>query len=205
MNHRARAVFLFAVVTVVWLAGAPLALAQQALRADDEDRKDQVFEAIMDSVRTDFPDVSGFARIILPSPRWGPLTRFLYVRVEANGLKPNSTDPTIHLHRTRVDTRTGEEFLGCFANAPVEVNLKPLIADANGRAISVTRVVLNDDGTVNTDATRVNNTRGQPVVRATLTRWYVQYHIPPGEPNAGAPLACGEITLAGFDRGAAFK
>lgn len=121
MPTRARAVLSSAAAVLVCLACAPPVLAQQPLRDAEEDRKDQVFEAVLVSVRTDQPQASGSAKIILPSPRWWPLNRFLYVRVEAEGLVPNKTH-VIHLHRTATDSSGNVTALGCFANAPVAVS-----------------------------------------------------------------------------------
>ncbi len=202
MKLEAKAVFSFVAVTLALVACAPLAGAQR--RADFEDRMDQRFIAIMASVQPGQPGANGMATITIPSPRFSPLVRFMYVRVEADGVKPNSVDRFIHLHSTRTDAQ-GNVNQGCFAGAPVVINLNPLVADDRGHGVSVTRVVLNDDGSVNTDATRQNIINGAIVNRSTLTRWYVQYHIPDGEPGAGVPLSCGEITLPDFDRGVPFQ
>jgi len=169
----------------------------------DELQKDQVFEAIMVSVRTDQPQASGYAKIILPSPRWFPLNRFAYVRVEAEGILPGKSH-NIHLHGTRTDATTGQVSSGCFAGGPVLVNLRGLVGDANGKGVSASRIVLDSNYVVFEDAVgRVTN--NAVFNRASLTNWYVQYHVPAGETGAGQPMACGEVTLGGFDRGAAFR
>lgn len=199
MSIRARAVVSVAVAILALLAVTPLAMAQKAA---DEDQKDQVFEAIMFSVDSRYPNASGIAKIILPSPRFWPLNRFMYVRVEVEGLPPNIVDNFIHIHNVRVDAQ-GVTNLGCFAGGPVVINLNALRTDANGKAVSVTRVVLNEDGSIFQDAAGRSN--ALQVNRASLTRGYVQYHIPAGFEGAGSPAACGEITLAGFDRGAPFR
>lgn len=201
MKLEARAVFSFVAITLAVLVCTPLALAQ---RAPIEERMDQRFTAIMGSVRPDQPQAQGVATILLPSPRFFPLVRFMYVRVEADGVKPNSVDPTIHIHGVRTDAQ-GNVNQGCFGNDPVVINLSPLVTDDKGHGVSTTRVVLNDDGSVNTDGTRQNIINGVVVNRASITRWYVQFHIFPGEPGAGSPLACGEITLPDFDRGVPFQ
>lgn len=79
------------------------------------------------------------------------------------------------------------------------------MADANGKGVSVTRVVLDELSRVFEDAGGTRSTPGFAVTRRTLTTWYVQYHVPAGEPGAGQGMACGEVTLGGFDRGAPFQ
>jgi hypothetical protein len=177
------------------------ALPLMAQLEADELRKDQVFEAIMVSVRNDQPQASGYARIILPSPRFFPLNRFVYVRVEAEGLVPGKSH-NIHLHTTGTDSG-GATTAGCAAGGGVVVNLKGLVADANGKGVSVTRVILDENNAIVADA--IGRSNAARVTRATLTNWYVQYHVPAGETGAGGAMACGEITLGGFDRGTAFR
>jgi hypothetical protein len=189
-----------AVVSLALLVVVGIGVAQNT--GADELQKDQTFEAIMVSVRTDQPQASGFAKIMLPSPRWFPLNRFGYVRVEAEGLVPGKSH-NIHLHGTRTDT-TGQVSSGCFAGGPVLVNLRGLVSDANGKGVSASRIVLDSNYVVFEDAVgRVTN--NAVFNRASLTTWYVQYHVPVGETGAGQPMACGEVTLAGFDRGVAFR
>ena len=189
------------VVSMVLLIVAGIAVSQAPTITDLT--QDQTFEAIMYSVRPDQPQASGFAKIILPSPRWFPLNRFAYVRVEAEGLIPGSSH-NIHLHGT-VTASDGTVGAGCFAGGPVLVNLRNIVGDANGHGVTVSRIILDTNYAVAQDATTTRTTPGALFDRASLTMWYVQYHVPAGLTGAGSPMACGEVTLAGFDRGAAFK
>ncbi len=190
-----------AVVSLALLVVVGIGVAQNT--GADELQKDQVFEAIMVSVRLDQPQASGYTKIILPSPRFFPLNRFAYVRVEAEGLVPGKSH-NIHLHGTRTDAATGQVSSGCFAGAPVLVNLRGLVSDATGKGVSSSRIVLDNNYVIFEDAVgRVTN--NAVFNRSTLTTWYVQYHIPAGETGAGQPMACGEVTLGGFDRGTPYR
>ncbi len=201
MSLNQRTVYVVFATALLAVLAVPQAMAQLAA---DELQKDQTFEAIMAAVDVSQPQAMGIAKIILPSPRFFPLNRFAYIRVEADGLIPGATH-AIHLHGVRTDANNTLNN-GCYGGDPVIVNLRSLVGDANGHGVSVTRIILDASNNLVQDANGARTVAaGNAINRTNLTRWYVQFHIPAGTPGAGSPMACGEITLSGFDRGAAYQ